>query len=255
MNPARVTFHLLLILIPPVVSLFAVDASATERGILMKEPPEPNDASQGTGCSLGPYPWVDGVYPRDGTCANYRWFNMCSGYIWIWETDPGEGSAVQFGGPEQPCVREGSTVKRAITYFFYPLPNYSQTVDITIDLDDGDGCPDATLAADLDVDPAFRWNCSEFSAVLPAGTNYVLVRAINDGLYPYHATDIWREYFGCSPEGISHSFGYYTWAPPCVRWSDLVGARENFRYWLILDEAAPNSTQNMSWGAIKGLYR
>lgn len=234
----------------------AIHANAIDRGILIKEPPEPNDASQPTGCSLAPYPWEDGVYPRDGTCANYRWFNLCTGYLWLYDTGAGEGSSVQFGGPEQPCVSGGNIVKRAITYFYYTLPGYGQTVDITIDADDGDGCPDATLAADLDVDPAWRWNCSEFDVVLPAATSYVLVRAINDGWWaPYHATDMWRGEFGCPPEGISHSFGYYSWAPPCVRWSDLVGARENFRYWLILDGAPPNATKNMSWGAVKGLFR
>ena len=50
---------------------------------------------------------------RNGNCGNYRWYNVCSGYIWLFGVPdaPGEGAGVQFGGALQPCVAPGNVVK------------------------------------------------------------------------------------------------------------------------------------------------
>jgi hypothetical protein len=225
-------------------------ADALVRLSAIKESFSPSGASLASPCSLGARPYQEGLIPLDGSCANYRWFNLCSNYIWTIETDPGEASGVLFGGPEQPCVSEGNVVKRAITYFRNVIPGYGYTVDVFLDGDDGDGCPDQELVSDLDVDPALRWNCSEFDYMIPAAAPYIIVRARNDALWPYHATDFGAD---CNDIDVSHSYGYYSWAN-CVRWDEIVGRPENFPYWLIID-TAPNSTRSTSWGAVKGLFR
>ena len=72
----------------------------------------------------------------NGTAANYRWYNLCSGYIWIYSGwCPGEGVGVLFGGPSQPEVRGDNNVKRAITYFRNVGYGYHGEVDVFVDVD------------------------------------------------------------------------------------------------------------------------
>jgi len=193
----------------------------------------------------------------DGTAANYRWYNVCSGYIWIYSSfGMDEGSGVLFGGPEQPEVNDSNIVKRAITYYRNVLLNYSQTVDVYVEPDfEGDGCPDATWLADFNLDPGLRWNCSEFNAPILDGIEYLIVRwTHNGGAAPTIATDgPYTE--ECDPMGSPRSFYYSIGQTACVVWTGRSGRYDNFLFWLILDRGAPNSTQPSTWGAIKGLFR
>lgn len=195
----------------------------------------------------------------NGTAANYRWFNLCSGYIWIYNSccAEGEGMGVLFGGPEQPQVNDTNRVKRAITYWRNILPNYDQTVDIYVDQDnEGDGCPDASWLYHLDLDPGLRWNCSEFDVPIPQNTEYLIVRfedhggAANspatDG--PYSQT--------CDPKGMPRSFWYGQRLSECLPWIGPTGRSDNFLHWLIVDIGAPpNAVESSSWGAVKQLFR
>ena len=145
----------------------------------------------------------------DGTAASYRWYNVCSGYIWIYSCcNAGEGMGVLFGGVEQPEVNDTNRMKRAITYWRNVVPNYGNTVDIFVDQDfEGDGCPDASWQWDLDLDPGLRWNCSEFDVPIPGGAQYLIVRFRHDGgAAPSIATDgPFTE--TCDPLGTPRSFG------------------------------------------------
>src|SRR5262245_23265149 len=192
----------------------------------------------------------------DGSCASYSWFNICSGYIWVysrWAT--GEEVGTVFGGPENPCVQPGSKVTRAITYYRNVVPAYNQTVDVLLHAANSDGCPDSLLASDLGIDPALRWNCSNFNAVLPSGTTYIVVRQVHHGgRFPSFATDK-NDTTGCAPAGGVRSLYYGVNGSACLGWLGPTGNPDNFLTWIVVDSAAVVATGVTTWGAVKGLYR
>ncbi|MFN0150675.1 MAG: hypothetical protein ACKVU1_08190 [bacterium] len=195
----------------------------------------------------------------NGTAANYRWYNVCSGYIWIFSAlSQGEGFGVRFGGASQPAVNGDNDVKRGITYWRNVVANYGQTVDIYLDADsNGDGCPEANLASDLNLDPGLRWNCSDFGVSIPCGDTNVVLRGVHDGGAaptiasdgPFTAT--------CDPNAPNQSFYYGINGSACLSWVGPDGTFDNFLFWLVLDTSAPcvNATESKSWGEVKGLYR
>jgi len=173
----------------------------------------------------------------NGTAANLRWYNVCSGYVWIFsDWAAGEGVGVLFGGPWQPSVRPDNHVRRVITYFRNVMANYQQTVDIFLDVDNqGDGCPDITLASDLGLDPGLRWNCSDFNAWIPWNVNYLIVRQVHGGgTTPSFATD-GRKASDCSPTGPAQSFYYGVGGAACLPWDGPTARNDNFLTWLIVD--------------------
>jgi hypothetical protein len=198
---------------------------------------------------------------RNGTCANYRWYNVCSGYIWVYQLGIGEAVGVQFGGPEEPCVAPGNVVKRAITYYRNTFQMYYASVDVFLDRDDdGDGCPDSVLAMDLCMDPGLRWNCSNFNVSIPTGLSHLIVRQSRRGC-PYDwgaredrfATD--GPYSqACDPVGTPRSFYYGVNISACVPWVGPTGRHDNFLTWLIVDTGT-TATETTTWGSVKGLYR
>ncbi|MFN0152536.1 MAG: hypothetical protein ACKVU1_17680 [bacterium] len=192
----------------------------------------------------------------DGTAANYRWYNVCSGYIWIFTSWCDQSAGVLFGGPEQPEVNDQNVVKRAITYWRNVVTNYGQTVDIFLEPDfEGDGCPDARWLSDRGLDPGLRWNCSEFDAPVLSGVDYLIVR-FDDvcGAAPTVATDgPFSE--ACNPNPIGRSYYYGSDLSECIPWIGPSGRSDNFLFWLILDRPAPNAVEPSTWGAIKGLFR
>jgi hypothetical protein len=240
------------LVVATLVTFFAFHPALAFEPILLKE-------SAGANANIGaPCPLAGNT---DGTAANYRWFNLCAGYIWIYTMGlPGEGAGVLFGGDEQPEVRGGNDVKRAITYWRNTVAGYGRTVDIFVNADDeGDGCPDTELASDLNLDAGLRWNCSEFNVDIPCETNYLIVRAQSDGRggLPTFATD--GPFAGeCDANPVQRSYYYGINASTCLAWPGKTDAADNFLYWLIVDAGepcVPNATDSRSWGAIKGLFR
>ncbi|MFN0150543.1 MAG: hypothetical protein ACKVU1_07520 [bacterium] len=251
-------------LIVLVASLIAIDvvSEAAPSRTLIRESAEPlrTPAQQPTSgpCQLVPN--------TNGSAANYRWYNTCSGYIWIYHDMGDEAVGVLFGGSEQPEVAGGNVVKRAITYF--RDTGYGYTVDVYLDVDnEGDGCPDYTLASDLSLNPGLRWNCSNFNIEIPCEVECVLLRIKpNPGngqpgdIYygiPSLATDGGRP-VGCPFEAPNKSFYYGVDMETCVPWIGPDGSFDNFLCWLVVDSSEPcppNATAAGSWGAIKGLYR
>jgi len=208
-------------------------------------------ASKLTPCSL--------PTSTNGTAANYRWYNVCSGYIWIYNNlQAGEGVGVLFGGWSQPAVNGDNDVKRVITYFRNVCPNYNQTVDVFVDVDfEGDGCPNANLGSDLNIDPALRWNCSDFGASVPCDVTRLLVRAVHDGgTSPSFATD-GPFTATCDPNAPGRSYYYGVGGSACIPWRGPDGTYDNFLFWLILDYSSPcvTAVEPTTWGRIKGMFR
>ncbi len=197
---------------------------------------------------------------RNGTCANYKWFNLCSGYIWTysgWEA--GEGIGVAFGGPSQPCVTPewGCRVKRGIFYFRNIIPQYGQTVDLYLDADcNNDGCREGNLAASLNVDPGLRWNCIDFGACVPC--KGLILRQVHDGgVAPSFVTDGPHEAV-CDPiHPPTHSYYYGINGSTCVPWVGQPGTPpDDFLTWLIVNQwECFGPTNQTSWGAIKGKFQ
>lgn len=212
------------------VLLLASSPTITEalEAYALKEGSNPN-------LSMGPCALAGNT---NGTAANYRWYNVCSGYIWIFSTGSrGEAVGVRFGGPEQPEVNDTNIVKRAITYWRNVVQGYSQTVDVFVDIDsDGDGCGDGVLASDIEMDPGLRWNCSDFNEPIPAGITSLIVRGCwcAGGAAPTIATD---GPFNdtCDPNAIQRSYYYGIDGSACIPWVGPDGTYDNFLYWLILD--------------------
>ena len=243
----RIVLALLLVLL-------AFRPAAAFEPVLMKESVGA-DANLDTQCLL--------TGNTNGTAANYRWYNLCSGYIWVygeWEND--EGVGVLFGGPEQPAVTAGNVIKRVITYYRNTVPEYCCRVEVSLERDnEADGCPDGVLAAVTQC-PQFRWNCAEFGLAIPATTPYIIVgqtrrRApicrsgapgftfVTDG--PFSAE--------CDPNSPTRSFYYGINNEACIPWVGPDGDPDNFLTWLIIDGEIPNATAGRSWGSIKGLFR
>lgn len=196
----------------------------------------------------------------NGTCANYRWYNVCSGYIWIYSLENGEGVGVLFGGPEQPCVAGNNIVKRVITYYRnIGYAYYDERWSVYLDRDNqGDGCPDGVLASTTqwDSDIGLRWNCWEVGQTLPANISHVVVRQVRrtstvtsrlatDGPYAQ----------GCDPTGVPRSFYYGINGAECRTWVGPTARYDNFLAWLIIDGEVPNSAAPTSWGKIKTLFQ
>jgi hypothetical protein len=199
----------------------------------------------------------------NGNCANYRWYNFCSGYIWLYSAwVAGDEVGQEFNSTDaMPCVAPGNIVKRTITYFRNTVPNYNQFVDVLLNADNapGDGCPDAIIAADLSLDPALRWNCSNFGTAIPAGVSALVVsQRHHGGTGPTFATDGAR---GAGPAHqvqcplpVPHSFYYGVGRTQCLGIIGPLGTYDNWPIWLVVDNGVI-STENTSWGKIKGLYQ
>jgi hypothetical protein len=192
----------------------------------------------------------------NGTCGNYRWYNFCSGYIWIYSAwVAGDEVGEEFNSADaMPCVAPGNVVKRTITYFRNTIPNYNQLVDVILNADAGagDGCPDAVIAQDLGLDPALRWNCSNFGAAIPAGVTALVVSQRHyGGTGPTFATDGAVE--ALCPEPAPHSFYYGVGRTQCLAIVGPLGTYDNWPIWLVIDGGT--ATENTSWGKIKGLYQ
>lgn len=209
---------------------------------------------------------------RNGDCANYRWYNVCSGYVWVYSVDDNEATGILFGGPAQPCVAPGNIVKRAITYFrnVGGFGCYS-SVNVYLDRDnEGDGCPDGVLASEFFFEPGLRWNCSNFGVTIPSGVSYLIVRQSPSFLNEsYCCIDTWRPCppprtntfvtdgpytQTCDPVGIPRTFYYGVNMSACVPLIGPTGRHDNLLTWLIVD-GGPTAVQQTSWGTIKGLYR
>lgn len=204
-----------------------------------------------------------------GSCANYRWYNTCSGYIWSFNMDAGESVGVLFGGPDQPCVVPGNTVKRVITYFLSTFPSYGGVKVFLHRDNEGDGCPEGVLAASGAFYPANRWNCSEFNTVIPPGLTHVIVRQMQDWLDAPDRQDARGKAFAgqysfstdgpnesCDPFSVARSFYYGIGNNPtaCEPWAGPTGRPDNFLTWLIVD-GTTTAVEPHSWGQIKGLFQ
>lgn len=193
----------------------------------------------------------------NGTAANYRWYNVCSGYIWLYSGLVNEGVGVLFGGAEQPEVRGGNSIKRAVTYFRNTSSYYAVIVALDADVE-GDGCPDFTLATSW-LSPGERWNCSQFDLEIPCDLGHVIIRTTPD----YDSANLALPTDGpfsnvCDPNSAARSFFYGINWSVCTPWVGPDGSPDNFLYWLVVDSSEPcppNATAGRSWGEIKGLYR
>ena len=186
----------------------------------------------------------------NGTCGNLRYYNICTGYIWIYNHwVAGAGVGVRFDGP---CIAPGHSLKRAITYYRNIAPGYAP-VDVHVDVDrNNDGCPDYTIVSELSLDPALRWNCTALADIcVPADALAIIVRQVHrGGIVPTFVTD--GPTSPCDPLGTPHSYYYdgQCWGlfgPPG-------GREENFLTWLVVDQGCATSTASSTWGSLKGLF-
>jgi hypothetical protein len=116
--------------------------------------------------------------------------------------------------------------------------------------------PFTTLAQRLNMDPALRWNCSNFGTGISAGVSALVVRFTNArGTGPTLVTDSGYS-STCDPNGNDHSFYYPSWTSACIPWRNIspTGRGDNLLSWLIVDSVI-DATERASWGKIKGLYR
>jgi hypothetical protein len=242
------------IVLATLLVLLALRPAAAFEPVLMKE-------SFGAGANLGQSCPLSGN--TNGTAANYRWFNLCSGYIWLFHRwNYGEAAGVRFGGEENPAIVPGNTVKRAITYFrdiVFGYGNLCQggNVEVALDADsDSDGCPDQLLATTGCFDPELRWNCIEFNVVIPPNTASLIVRQIKRGTMwePAFVTD--GPYSAeCDPVGVPRTFYYGINGSACVPWTGPTGRNDNLLTWIIIDGELPNAASPASWGKVKSLFK
>jgi hypothetical protein len=186
-----------------------------EKPILVKESFGAGAASENTPCGLSGN--------TNGTCANYRWYNICSGYIWIYSLAEKEAFGVQFGGPEQPCVAGGNTIKRTILYYRNVISSVGYAFRVFVDTDENaDGCPDSVIAWRQFYDPELRWNCVEFGVPIPDGIDHVIVRAMkwdSDGdASAFTVASDGPRSTECDPTGVGRTFYYGVNGSACQPW-------------------------------------
>lgn len=221
-------------------------ADALEAPRLMKEAAGPK-AALDPGCPLEPN--------LTGDCGNLRYYNVCSGYIWLYTLPDvaDEGAGVKFDGP---CIVPGNVIERAITYWRNVSPGYGD-IDVILDADtDDDGCPDYNLETNNRMDPGLRWNCTTYvDRYIPVDAEAIILRAEkNSGAAPSWATDgPFSEV--CDPIGTQHSYYYGLNGQACVPWIGPTGRYDNFLWWLIVDSAPTSSIESTSWGVVKNLFR
>ncbi len=210
-------------------------------------------ASPLTGCSL--------ASNTNGTCANYRWYDVCSGYLWSYAFSTNEAIGVQFGGPEQPCVAPGNVIQRVIAYYNV-VPSGYPSVTVAIDRDDdADGCPEARLRTRAFVEPAQGWNCFEFDLTIPGGVSHLLVREVQKA-DPFHVRFVTASGHGACA-APTRSFYYGPDGTSCEPWTGPGGRPEEFLTWLVIDSGTPTGIAApgdpveaaTTWGHIKGLFR
>lgn len=221
-----------------VVALFAFPALAHSfEAVAVREADGPNPPGAPIPCGLRPN--------LNGTCGNYHWYNVCSGYVWIysgWEA--GEAVGVRFGAPGDSCVggyRCLGNVKRAIVYCRNVVPAYQQTIDVYLDRDaNEDGCAEGIMMSALNVDPGLRWNCIDFGWGLVDYRQGVVVRQVHHGGYaPSFATD--GPYSQtCDPIGVQRSFYYGVSGSACQPWQGPTGRHDNFLTWIVVDWYFPD---------------
>lgn len=167
-------------------------------------------------------------------------------------------------GAPTPCPLApnltGNSLDKAITYWRNVVPNYNQTVDIFIDVDrNNDGCPEYILAADPNLDPGLRWNCSALENIcIPSDAQAIIIRfRHHGGTGPTFSTD--GPYSQtCDPLGSPepHTYYYGVNGAVCIPWYGPTPPRnDNALWWLIVDTGCATSTEEASWGGIKGLFR
>lgn len=223
-------------------------AAAIEPPILLKEAAGTSVPGAPIPCSL--------PSALTGTCANLHYYNVCSGYVWMYGWGSYEFAGTQF---RDPCIAPGNRVNSVITYYRNLCPGYSQTFDVYLDVDtDSDGCPDYNLAVDARLDPAMRWNCSPLSnPCIPLDAQALIIRLgrsegtscgslVTDGAYSSQ----------CDPVGTLHSFYYGVGGQDCIPWRGPGGRFDNFLFWLTIDNGCPpTGTEPVSWGSVKRLFQ
>lgn len=147
-------------------------------------------------------------------------------------------------------------MKRVVTYFRNIVPNCGQTVDTYVDRDaDMNGCPEYVLASQLNLDPGLRWNRWDTGVCIfpPPG---MVVRISHDGgSAPSLATDGALSQ-SCGPQGVPRSYDYGIGGSQCRPWVGPTGRADNFLVWLVVGfRGWPIAVEEMSWGAVKGLFR
>jgi hypothetical protein len=228
-----------------ILSLLARPSWAGDSPLRLKESTGIPLTETPSGCPLEPN--------LTGDCANLRYYNLCSGYIWVYDFSPRDAVGVRF---DDGCISPGHHVERGITYFRNVSPGYNQTIDVFLDADtNNDGCPDYPIFGPTRIDPGLRWNCSELGATcIPVGLPAVILRTVQvSSISPRFATDTG---ISCD-QGSPHSYVYFDHIDGCDPWRTIspTGRDDNLLYWLVMDSGCLTSTQSGSWGRIKGLYR
>lgn len=225
----------------------AFPVQALEPPALLRESAGMDAGSSFSSCSLQPN--------LTGSCANLRYYNICSGYIWAFDIGDSQAVGTLFDGP---CIQPGSSLTRVITYYRNAVPAYSSGLEIHIDLDaNSDGCPDSSILTFQDVDVATRWNCIDLGPLcVPAGASGVIVRQVSAYNTPRFVTDAGLA-GSCNAIGSPHSFYYGKRAAECVPWrfNSPNGRDDNFLTWLIVDVGCETAAAPTTWGNIKSLFQ
>jgi hypothetical protein len=196
----------------------------------------------------------------NGTCGNLRYYNICSGYIWIFSgIRVGDAYGTRFDGA---CATSpGKRVRRAITYYRATVPAYNQGADIYLDRDtNNDGCPDGVIASDIGLDPGERWNCSNFNVCVPVSPGQsLIVRSVKRGSNAPNWSTEGPYTSVCDPVGVARSF-YYPREGGCFPWiiNSPTGRNDNFLTYLVISNDANcnfDANESVTWGQVKGLFR
>ncbi len=203
-------------------------------------------ASQFSGDTLGD--WNAG-----GSSVSVSYYNICTGWIWVYSSLPGE---LEAGTVFDNCGN--GVVQSTYMYFRTAAPaNYGFTGTAAIETVDAQDCPTGALMSQPHL-PAAGWNFFAWGVAAPARFAAVYTLADEQGLgNPTGLVSDGPNACGvCFP--TTRTTNSYTWgltsSPACP--GSAMADNNCFVEWLgSATLTCPVSVEDESWGSIKTLYR
>lgn len=199
-----------------------------------------------------------------GNTCSVSYFNICTGWAWVWS---GWSPFDTIGVCYDSCCEGGGTLTATSHFTWTGAPSgYGFTgVARVMSDDDGDCCPDATLASQVWLADQSGFNT--FFWGIPVGASFIVQHQFGPGTIG-NPTEHITDHPAAGPTGpqacgtcypttrANHSYYYGTEATPLCPGSVLNDGICDAQFW---DTAAlacdPVSVEESSFGQIKGLYR
>ena len=207
----------------------------------------------------------DGAWAMGRTTGSVAYYNICTGWAWVWGGFPAEASmGVVFDVPDYNPVADG-------TYFYFwrgAEQGYGATGQISLHSVDADGCPSGEALITQPFLPTSGWNLTHWGEYIPSTVAAVITLGSAAGSHGSSPVWITSDRPGPGPTGPiacgtcypttreTHSFYWGTEESPLCPGSTFYDGFCDAELLAILDySGVQTALESHSWGSIKALYR